>query len=316
MNSQKQQLEEHDQVGINMFPSGWKVSLHMCLQAFRCQFPEAHIYALIDGVFDESCYPLLKRTQHLRYEALFSGTPGANEETLSISPLLVEFDDAGRFTWERLLEKTNGHPALSLIVTPEPLNQLAARLAPWCIVDAADYTVALSFADTRVLPQLFKTLTAQQLGQFCGPAHHWQYVTRKADWSDLALPGEALPAAVGISFSEQQCAQLMRTAEADGILFQVRATSPRLLKPHPAGHAHALVEYWLACADHARLEAPPDRFDVCLFGLENPGLEARPQLASWLAEPARVQVPAALFERWMAERSSAEVPTLSVETKS
>ena len=303
-------------MGINMFPSGWKVSLHMYLQAFRRQFPDAHIYALIDGVFDESCYPLLKRTQHLRYEALFSGTPGANEETLSISPLLVEFDDAARFTWERLLEKTNGHPALSLIVTPEPLQQLAARLASWCIVDAADYTVALSFADTRILPQLFKILTAQQLGQFCGPAHHWQYVTRKADWSDLTLPGEALPAALGISLSEQQCAQLMRAAEGDGILFQVRATSPRLLEPHTAEHAHALVEYWLGCADHARLEAPPDRFDVCIFGLENPGLEATSQLAFWLAEPARAQVPAALFEGWMAEQSPVAVPTLSVETKS
>ena len=158
-------------MSINMFPADWKASLHTRLQAFRCQFPDAQIYALVDGVFDESCYPLLKRAKHLRYEALFAGTPSANEETLSISPLLVEFDDAIRVTWERLLEKTNGHPALSLIVTPEPLKQLAARLAPWCIVDAADYTVALSFADTRILPQLFKTLTAQQLGQFCGPAH-------------------------------------------------------------------------------------------------------------------------------------------------
>ncbi|MCX7291821.1 DUF4123 domain-containing protein [Janthinobacterium sp.] len=303
-------------MGINMFPSDWKASLHMRLKAFRCQFPEAYIYALIDGVFDESCYPLLKRAKHLRYEALFAGTPGANKETLSISPLLVEFGDTGRSIWERLLEKTNGHPALSLIVSPEPLNQLAARLAPWCIVDAADYTVALSFADTRILPQLFKTLTAQQLGQLCGPAHHWQYVTRKGDWSDLTLPAEALPAAVGISLSEQQCAQLMRAAEGDGILFQVRAISPRLLEPHTAEHAHALVEYWLDCADHARLEAPPDRFDVCIFGLENPGLRARPQLASWLAEPAQAQVPAALFERWLAEQYSVDVSTLSVETKS
>ncbi|UQV47334.1 DUF4123 domain-containing protein [Janthinobacterium lividum] len=303
-------------MSINMFPADWKASLHTRLQAFRCQFPDAHIYALVDGVFDESCYPLLKRAQHLQYELLFAGTPCADEETLTVSPLLVEFRDAGRFTWERLLEKANGHPALSLIVTPEPLSQLAARLAAWCIVDAADYTVALSFADTRILPQLFKILTAQQLGQLCGPADHWQYVTRNGDWRDLTLPGEALPAAVGISLSEQQCAQLMRAAEGDGILFQVRATSPRLLEPHTAAHAHALVEYWLDCADHARLEAPPDRFDVCIFGLENPGLQARPQLASWLAEPAQAQVPAALFELWLAEQSSVDVSTLSVETKS
>lgn len=303
-------------MSINMFPANWKESLHTRLQAFRCQFPDAHIYALVDGVFDESCYPLLKRAQHLRYEALFAGTPCADEETLTVSPLLVEFRDAGRFTWERLLEKANGHPALSLIVTPEPLQQLAARLAPWCIVDAADYTVALSFADTRILPQLFKTLTAQQLGQLCGPAHHWQYVARNGDWGDLTLPGEVLPAAVGISLSEQQCAQLMRAAEGDGVLFQVRATSPRLLEPHTAEQAHALVEYWLGCADHARLETPPDRFDVCIFGLENPDLQARPQLASWLAEPARAQTPDSLFERWLAEQSSVDVPTLSMETKS
>lgn len=303
-------------MSINMFPADWKVSLHTRLQSFRCQFPEAHIYALVDGVFDESCYLLLKRSQHLRYEALFACTPCADEETLTVSPLLVEFDDAVRFTWERLLEKTNGHPALSLIVSSEPLSQVAARLASWCIVDAADYAVALSFADTRILPQLFKILTAQQLGQLCGPAHRWQYVTRNGDWGDLALPDEALPAAVGISLSEQQCAQLMRAAEGDGILFQVRATSPRLLEPHTAEYAHALVDYWLDCADHARLEAPPDRFDVCIFGLKNPGLQARPQLASWLAEPARAQTPDSLFELWMAEQSSVAVPTLSVTKKS
>lgn len=274
------------------------------------------MYALIDGVFDSACYPLLQRARHLRYAALFAATPGANEETLSISPLLVEFADAGRFTWERLLEKTNGHPALSLIVTPESLTQLAARLAPWCIVDAADYTLALSFADTRILPQLFNTLTAQQLGQFCGPAHHWQYVTRKGDWGDLNLPAEAFPAAAGISLSEQQCAQLMRAAEGDSILFQVRATSPRLLAPYTAEQAHALVEYWLACADHARIEAAPERFDVCMFGLDKPGLEARPQLASWLAEPARAHTPAALFARCMREQSSVDAATLSVAATS
>lgn len=316
MNSLTQALEEHGQLGMNMFPSDWKVALHARLQAFRRQFPEAHIYALVDGVFDGACYPLLRRAQHLRYEALFAGTPGANDETLSISPLLVEFCDAGRFTWEKLLEKTNGHPALSLIVTPEPLKQLAARLAPWCIVDAADYTVALSFADTRILPQLFNTLTAQQLGQFCGPAHHWQYVTRKGDWGVLRLPDRAFPVAAGISLSEQQCAQLMRAAEGDSILFRVRATSPRLLTPHTAEQAHALVEYWLACADHARIEAVPDRFDVCIFGLDNPGLEARPQLASWLAEPARAQTPAALFALWMTAQSSVDVPALPVAARS
>ena len=151
---------------------------------------------------------------------------------------------------------------------------------------------------------------------FDGTGNNMDADTRKGDWGDLILPAEALPAAVGISFSEQQCAQLMRAAEGDGILFQVRATSPRLLEPHTAEHAHALIEYWQDCADHARLESPPDRFDVCIFGLENPGLEARPQLASWLAEPAQAQMPAALFELWLAEQSSVDVSTLSVETKS
>lgn len=290
-------------MSMNAFPSNWKALLSIQLEKLRHQFPDAYIYALVDGVFDESCYLLLKRTKRLRYEALFVHTPGANEETLSISPLLIEFDTAARFIWEKLLEKTNTHPALSLIVTPEPLSQLAARLASWCIIDAAGFTVALSFADTRILPQLFNIMTVQQSGEFCGPACHWQYITRTGDWDDLILPVDALPPALAVSLSERQCSQLMSAAEADGILFQLRATSPRLLNQHTAGHAHGLVQYWLGCADHARIQAPPDRFDLCKFGLDNPGLETTPQLARWLAEPARVQTPESLPQLWMADNS-------------
>ncbi|CDG84818.1 DUF4123 domain-containing protein [Janthinobacterium agaricidamnosum] len=289
-------------MNINSYPPDWYVSLDRQLQALQHEFPDAHIYALVDGVFDETCYPLLKRAanlpSNLPYIALFAQTSGADEETLGLSPLLVQFADAGSVTWKLLLKKTDGHPSLSLIVTPESLAQLAARLLPWCMVDADGHTLLLSFADTRILPELCKILTVQQLSQLCGPACHWQYVRRTGEWDVLALPVAALPAAGQVSLDARQCARLMTVSEADGILFQVRASRPDLLSGHTPERAHDLVQYWLGCADHAQIAGNPGRLDVCQLGLKNPGLQGQPQLAQWLAEPSRAQTVDALLEQW------------------
>lgn len=154
---------------INRYPDNWQPALDKQLETLRAQFPTAHVYALIEAVFNDSCYAFLKRSKRLPYYALYESTPNADEETLSISPILVEYQPDGRKAWNDLLKKTNGHPALSLIITPEPLNDIARRLLPWCIINANGYTLALSFADTRIQQELFKALTPDQLGQIAVP---------------------------------------------------------------------------------------------------------------------------------------------------
>jgi hypothetical protein len=285
---------------INRYPNHWQNAVHLQIADLRQQFPHAHIYiyALLEGVFDESCYPLLKRSGQLSYAALYANTPSADDETLCVSPLLIEYADSGRATWDALLTKTDGQPALSLIASPESLGQLTARLVPWCIVNAADYTLGLSFADTRILPELWKVLSAAQLAQFCGPALLWQYITRTADWCTLPLPASTAPPAHEVALDEQQCAQLMTAAEADGVLFQLRASMPDLVNCFTPARAHGLVQHWLTCASHAQIEALPERLSLCEWGLTRPELERHPQMAAWLAMPSRPATAEALRAQW------------------
>jgi len=284
---------------INRYPPGGTSGLHATLQRLHADFPHAHRYALIEGVFDESCYPLVKRSR-LPHCALYAATPAADEETLCVSPLLVEYREEEQTTWDRLLAKTNGKPALSLIATPEPLAEIAQRLAPWCIVDAAGYPLALSFADTRIMPALFATLTPSQRAQLCGPMVHWQYVARDARWESLPVPVDHAAPADAVALDDKQCAHLMHAAEADHVLYQLRTTVAGLVDCHAPARAHELARFWLACADHAQLAAAPGRQSLCEWGLAQVGRENDPQITAWLqGAPASIAL-ADLLRQWQA----------------
>lgn len=294
-------------MSINIYPASREDTWHVQLMELRTQFPQAHLYALIEGVLNEACYPLLKRSGSLPFFALYANTPSADEETLCVSPILVEYSDSARSTWISLLKKTSGLPAVSIIVTPESLVQLANRLTPWCIVDAADQTLALSFADTRILPELFQVLNQQQLAQFCGPALHWQYLTRTAAWQELPLPKAGpndLAPANAVMLSDKQCSQLMTASEPDSVLFQLQRSASHLVECHTPARAHELVRYWLACANHAQIEGAPERLDLCVMGLTYPHLMNSPPVTAWLAETSEPYAFDALQARWVAPVSA------------
>lgn len=289
---------------INRYSSTWLEDLRESLNAMHAEFPRTRIYALIDGVLNENCYPFLKRYNRLPCFALYENTPVADDETLCISPILVEYRSDEQDIWNRLMQKTDGKPALSIIVTPESLAELVQRLLPWCVVDAAGYTLALSFADTRILPELFKALTPTQLEQLCGPMLHWQYVTREAQWEALPVPRTSIRGTDKVVLDEKQCAQLTDASEADNVLFQLRTIDAAIVNGYSPVRAHALVRHWLACADHARIESNANRVAICEFGLRRPGLESSPAIASWLQTPAIPESFDHLQERLLAAHAS------------
>ena len=286
-------------MSINRYPHDWHDTFRLQSADLRNQFPDAHLYAMIDGVLNESCYSFVKRSTHLKHFALYKNTPSRDEETLGLSPLLIEYDAAEQRAWNKLMAKTDGLPALSLIVSPESLDQLAARLTPWCIVKAGGQFLALSFSDTRILPELCKALTAEQLGQFFGPALRWQYVARNAEWRALPLPEIALPPADEVTLDEQQCARLIAASEADGVLFQLRRRDAALVDCQTPARAHEFVCHWLACADHAHIDALPERVELCELGLMHPALERDPQVVAWLNAPGTPTTLDALKARWI-----------------
>lgn len=111
---------------INRHPAVWKEALHSSLLDSNGQ----NTYALIDGVHAEPIYPRLKKVGILDYLPLYSTAPSADEETLGLGPILVQYNSEYRKQWDMLLELTNGTPALSIIVSPEPIERVAARLIP------------------------------------------------------------------------------------------------------------------------------------------------------------------------------------------
>ncbi|GJI94495.1 hypothetical protein RugamoR57_12130 [Duganella caerulea] len=257
---------------INRHPSGWKDALHASLQD-----REGNVCLLVDGVHNELFYPTLKKSVGFRYLSLYATAPAADEETLGLAPILVQYSGEHRKQWDALLELTDGRPALSIIVTPESIEQLAARLIPWCVVDADGYTLALSFADTRILPALADALTPEQRGQFVGPALQWRCTGRDASWLELSLPApmpseQAAPPADKVQLSAQQVAALMAASEADSIAYQFAQYISKPLAAYAAYDAHALIEQWLRVADRVQIEGNRDRFALCEFGIERPGL--------------------------------------------
>lgn len=253
---------------INRHPAGWKEALHASLQ--DCA---ENVYALVDGVHNESFYRQLKKAECFRYQSLYASAPAADEETLGLAPILVQYSGAHHKKWDALMELTDGMPALSIIVTPEPIEQLAARLAPWCVVDADGYTLALAFADTRILPALVAALMPEQRGQLLGPALRWRYTGRDACWQELPVePEQALPPADQVELTAQQVAALMAASEVDSMVFQFGQYISKPLAAYAAHEAHAMIVQWLRVADRVRIEGHQDRLALCQFGLERPGL--------------------------------------------
>lgn len=253
---------------INPHPADWKEALHDSLRE-----SQGFVYALVDGVHNEAVYQKLKKMDYLLYQPLYATAPSADEETLGLGPILVQYSNMYRKRWDAILDLTNGRPALSIIVTPEPMDRLAARLIPWCVVDADAYTVALSFADTRVLPTLVEALGDQQRGEFLGPATRWIYPGRDAAWLPMMVePEKALPAPVKVALTAQQVSALMTASEPDSIAYQMSQYIGKPLAGYTPFDAHVMISRWLQVADHVKLESNRDRFALCEFGIERPEL--------------------------------------------
>lgn len=253
---------------INSFPADWKDALHASLRD-----SDGFIYALVEGVHNEALYQKLKKMDGPRYLPLYETAPSADDETLGLGPILVQYGDEYRKQWDSLLEMTNGLPGLSIIVSPEQMHELAARLIPWCVVDADDYTLALSFADTRILPALVEALDVQQRGEFLGRATRWTYPGRDAAWLTLTLQPElALPPGKKVSLTAQQVAALMAASEADGVAYQMSQYIGNPLANYTPFDAQLMIAQWLKVADRLQMESNRDRFALCEFGLERPEL--------------------------------------------
>jgi hypothetical protein len=196
---------------IDAFTNGWLDDLY-AREAH--QTPPDRLYVLVDGAFVPGLH---RKLAGGRKALLFASLPGCTQEVADVSPFLTLIDPAHRIL-KALLWRCDRWPMLSVIGTPESLQQLAKRLAAWCVVEVDGQRFNFRFPDTRRLPAIFDTLHQTQRAQLLGPATSWTYIGRDGRWHALPVEGSGAEVADGPMLDERQFAALAGDSHADELM--------------------------------------------------------------------------------------------------
>ena len=202
---------------INSLQPAWQSDLNRQYAAL----PDgAGLMLLIDSAFvpgicrdlGSACKPVL----------LFEFLPACSQEAKEVSPFVVLFDPKDK-SLVRVMKRCSGWPMLSALATYESAEQLAQRLAAWCIVEVEGQDFNFRFPDTRRLPTILQTLTLTQRAEFTGNAVAWHYINREGAWCSLPLA----PGLTQLSITEKttldgkQFEQLLADSEPDEVWTQL-----------------------------------------------------------------------------------------------
>lgn len=253
-------------MAINPLPNTWRATLEPLMANPLVAGGDASLLVLIDGAQSPQALSFLSR-RSLDYCPLFSLLGVTDQQALALSPILVPYSPPIRELWLRLIELGDGYASTTLIITPESMDLLALRLAPWCRVEAAGQPLLLRFADTRVLVPLHAHLDDEQRSVLLGPTAYFAPIGRDGTWLPLPLaPSETSPAA-NVVLDEKLCAKLVAAAEADEVFAQVRAVAPHRLSDRLPADNYRIIRSALSNADKDCLEQPTARLERCLVAL-------------------------------------------------
>lgn len=225
----------------------------------------SHHYLLLDGALQPKLLPRLNKSG-LSWLSIFTLDRNDQEELMAVSPLLVEWSPADWTEVCQLLAFCDGLPMVSIWHSPEALPQLAARLQPWCVVDADGSFFNLRFPDSRRLEDLGRILSDEQRGQFFGPANCCLLPNRNGKgWLALEMAKTAGAVAEKVVLTATQTCQLIRAAEADEILYQLHFHSR--INPPVLADCYPAAERALQQADREGVDAPDERYMRCMAAL-------------------------------------------------
>lgn len=202
---------------IDTFQPGWEADLnrrHASLPA------GANLILLIDGAFtprlfqqlNGKCKPIL----------LFDLLSSCSDDARDVSPFVVSYDPTEK-SLQRVLKRCNRWPMLSALTSYESAEQLAERLAAWCIVKVDGQDFNFRFPDTRRLPAIFETLAPHQRAELLGSAFEWHYISRDGNWHSLPLESSTVASAVSgkASLTGDQFGKLLSDSDPDEMWVQL-----------------------------------------------------------------------------------------------
>jgi hypothetical protein len=229
---------------IDIFSTRWIEELNERASGLDAS---SRLFLLIDGAFVPGLHNVIRVDQKA---LLFALLQGCNETAQDVSPFLVSYDPNEK-QLRALLQRCNRWPMLSLIETAESMEELAVRLAAWCVVEADGQRFNFRFPDTRRLPAIIETLTQQQRGSFAGRIKRWTYVDRAGQWKDLSNVSCAEPVAADPVLDAHQFARLVDDRRADEFMVSLRNRGYDVFKA--PSRSHSLLTVALRTASIAQL---------------------------------------------------------------
>jgi len=217
---------------VDPWAEGWWAHL---IELHEARREGEQVHVLIDSAFRPGLHRALNRVG-ANVACLFDGNPGDPEALREVSPLLWTLDPLQKGA-QALLAECSGAPMLSAIVSTEPLNALAARLHPWCVVQVDGQWFNCRFPDARRLPGIYAALTPAQRGHMTGPATAWHLMGRDGRWVALDVLPQLLPALAEVQLDEVQFGQIMDDAATDEILFKFMMQGQHQGMRHSVLHA-------------------------------------------------------------------------------
>lgn len=266
---------------IDSHAAGWTEGLFVH-GPLALEAPEHHWYALLDCAFAPECHGIVQQVfDDAQWRSLYADAPGADDEVITHSPVLLQINVRERSALEHLFRKTDALPMLSFIRSADPLELLAERLSRWCVVNADGQHFVLRFPDTRRLPDVLNVLKPAQLAEFCGSSTAWHFRGRDASWLSFIVPEATAAASSPVSaspvFDGDQCAALIAASEPDEIVAGLLHLTPGYAEKHSPSVLHALAVRALTLADALHLQSPMQRMDLCEALWRQPELAGTPR---------------------------------------
>ncbi|WP_426401032.1 DUF4123 domain-containing protein (plasmid) [Ralstonia sp. R-29] len=256
--------------------------------------PDAHWFALVDGVFDYGRKPFAAPLQSF---PLYGATSRLHE-LLPASPYLLPLDrragvDLGSIL-NALGKHCQGRPMLSFVASWQPAEHLVRLwqpcLQPMVVEDGSRYL--LRFADTRVLPALPGAMNPTGWSQITAPLLHWCYVDRAGELETLWLSeSHAEPATYPIEqlvLPQADIDRMIDAAMPDAILDLIDRESPGSLPDTGRADGYRLVSQACALAKKYSIDSTPDTVELAAHALETNGADLRePGLLALLGDAHR-----------------------------
>lgn len=202
---------------IDTFAPDWIQQLD---EEYKARIDGAAIHLLIDGAFVPGLHKRIIDNKDVYM--IYRGLPGFDEATRNVSPFVVPYMPQDR-KLHTLLEECDGWPMVSAITTTENAEDLARRLAAWCVIESSGQHLNFRFPDTRRLPDVLAVLTSGQLAELTGPASAWSYIGRTGEWIKVTLRPSLTTLAVCPKLNEIQFASLIDRGDVDAVLARVRS---------------------------------------------------------------------------------------------